>query len=52
VKERDLLENLIVDRKILNPTKLFLGALHWILSFQDVDIWRAFVNTVMKVMIS
>jgi len=25
---------------------------HWILPFQDVDIWRAFVNTVMKVMIS
>jgi hypothetical protein len=28
VKKRDLLEDLILDRKILNPTKIFLGAVY------------------------
>jgi hypothetical protein len=49
VKERDLLEDLIIYRKILNPTYIFLGSVHWILPFPDVGIWRAFVNTLMKV---
>jgi hypothetical protein len=38
VKKRDLLEDLIVDRKILNPTFIFLGAVYWISPFQGGDI--------------